>query len=269
MPNPSPIELNLFKFSHLALRLSYPEDRLKEIHQQRKFKIHSFPIETIKSSGEIKKREIDAPLGEYKFLLKRINNRILNKLKLLDGICGAIIGKDLFDMVDIHCGREAILKIDLEDFYPNISSRNINSTLIRNKCSPDIARYLTELMTHNNILPQGFSTSPMISNLVAHNLDLEQLHICEQFDIGRTRWLDDIIFSGRRKDLELAAPKLLTAVKINGFRINKNKTRFSGRKEKLEVVGLITDKHKPYISQEVVEKVLMFIRIRKIESVFS
>ena len=94
-------------------------------------------------------------------------------------------------------------------------------------CSPEIAKFLTELMTYNNSLPQGFSTSPMLANIVCYKLDMEQLTICDSYCINRTRWIDDIVFSGRRKDLEKAAPKLITAVAKNGFVINKRKSSFS------------------------------------------
>lgn len=259
--NPLPVELNLFKFSHLALRLSYPEDRLKQIHLHRASKINSFLKKTIKKTGKVKEREIYAPIGEYKFLLKRINNRILNRVELPKGVCGAIIGKDLFDMISIHCGREAILKIDIENFFSNVLDRRVYPLLLRMKCSPEIAKFLTELMTYDKRLPQGFSTSPMISNIVSYKLDLEHLKICEPYNIERTRWLDDIVFSGRRTDLEIVAPKIITSVKKNGFRINNDKSRFSGRQNKMEIVGLLANKHKPYVSEKVIERVLSYIHI--------
>jgi len=171
----------------------------------------------------------------------------------------------LFDMVNVHCGREAILKIDIENFYPSIFNKRIYSLLLNMSCSPEIAQYLSELMTYKDKLPQGFSTSPMLSNIVSYNLDLEQIKICKKFDIVRTRWIDDMVFSGRRKDLEFAAPKLITSVKKNGFRINKEKLKFSSRRDKVEIVGLLANKHKPYISEIVVTRILSYIDIVKTE----
>jgi len=263
--NPLLDKLNLFKFPDLALRLSCPEDRLKQIHEHRDYKINSFLLKVPTESGIVKERDIHAPIGEYKFLLKRINNIILNRINLLQGVCGAVIGKNLFDMVRVHCGHEAILKIDLENFYQNISGQRIYSTLKGMNCSSDIAQYLMDLMTYNNSLPQGFSTSSMLANIVCYKLDMEQLKICDFYDINRTRWIDDIVFSGRRMDLEKAAPKLRTAVKKNGFPINEEKSSFSGRRDKVQVVGLLVNKKKPYISENIVQKVLSYIHIAQTE----
>ena len=136
-------------------------------------------------------------------------------------------------MVKVHCAKEATFKIDLKDFFPNIKSYRIYSLFLRFSCSKEIAKLLAEIVTFNGLLPQGFPTSPMIANLVANKLDIEQLSTCEKYSITRTRWIDDIVFSGRIKSLELTIPKLIYAISINHFNLNMDKEKFYRRKNKI------------------------------------
>lgn len=179
-------------------------------------------------------------------------------------MCGGVVGKSLIDMVQVHCGKEAVYTIDLKDFYPSISSRRIFIFFLNSKCSPEIADILTKLVTYDDQLPQGFPTSTMLANLVAYKMDIEQLSICKKFSIIRTRWIDDIVFSGRIKILELAAPKCDCAVKHNGFKLNESKRNFSIRRNTPKVVGLSVNKHKPYIPEGVVGKIKEILITAKI-----
>ena len=82
---------------------------------------------------------------------------------------------------------------------------------------------------------------------------------------GIEKYKNDPEYIQEGKDLEKAAPKLITSVEKNGFRINEEKFSFSGRKDKVQVVGLLVHKHKPYISENIVQKVLSYIHIAQTE----
>ena len=95
----------------------------------------------------------------------------------------------------------------------------------------------------------------MLANLIAMNLDFQHLKISQEYRLARTRWIDDIVFSGRTKNLQQAIPRIIGAVKPHGFRINNSKTTANHRSENPIVVGLDVRKDKPRVPQFVVEKV--------------
>lgn len=258
-----PFKLSLFKPAHLCLRIDFPLDAIYKILENKDKKVEKFIITKTKENGEIKKRPIFSPNKEYKTLLRRINTNILNKYPLLPGVCGAVIGKSLMDMVKVHCNKEAVYQIDLKDFFPNIKHRTIFNLFLRLDCSKEIAKLLADLVTFQDFLPQGFPTSPMMANIIASKLDIEQLNICRKDNISRTRWIDDIAFSGRTASLESTIPKLITAIKKNHFIINADKELFSRRRDIPEIVGLTINKNHPYIPKRIIEKIEEYIQIAK------
>jgi hypothetical protein len=105
-------------------------------------------------------------------------------------------------------------------------------------------------------VPQGFPTSTTIANLVTYKLDFDQINICSKVGIQRTRWVDDIVFSGRIKDLEKITYKIISSVKSNGFVINEKKKKFQRRKDgNIKVVGLDVNKHRPSVPQNVIDSI--------------
>lgn len=54
---------------------------------------------------------------------------------------------------------------------------------------------ICEIVTLDDSLPQGASTSPSISNLVMARLDQRILKYCQAFNVNYTRYADDLLFS--------------------------------------------------------------------------
>jgi len=248
------LTLSLFRLEDFSRQIHFPSDQLEEIIEDQSHKIHIFVIEKLANS-KIKKRVIYNPSVDYKIALKRINKYLLSRASLFDGVCGGVKHKNLRDMTKPHCGKEAIYAIDLQDFYPSIDSKRVSSFFCNCKCSSRIAELLTRLTTFDNQLPQGFPTSTALANLIASKLDYDQLNIAQKCNLSRTRWIDDIVFSGRIKDLECAIHKINSAVLRNGFRMNKEKTNFMRRRNQPAVVGLCIDKHNPYIPEGLINRV--------------
>ncbi len=254
MPDVKDFKLNIYSPKHLAFRLKFPIKDMERIVYNKNSKVETYTIKQWKKDGRLKKRSVNNPSNDYKRLLRIINKSLFNNIIFPPGVCGGIKGKTLRDMVDVHCGKESVYVIDLQDFYPNISSIRITGLLKKMGCSQEIAEFLTSLVTFEDKLPQGFPTSTMLANLIAFKMDIEQLAISEKSDLLRTRWIDDIVFSGRIKDLEKATHKIDTSVKYNNFIFNRNKTNFSRRNDSPIATGLGLDKHKPYVPAGIIEK---------------
>lgn len=87
-------------------------------------------------------------------------------------------------------------------------------------------------------LPQGFPTSPMIANLIAYGLDMQHLGQCDKSNITRTRWIDDIVFSGETVALKSNMRSLMGAIAHHGFKLNYRETAYKVRANHPIVTGL-------------------------------
>jgi len=233
-----PLSLDLKEPRYIGLRLNIS---LQEIdyfteHKERNVK----PLTLIQNkNGRRKERIVFNPSKRYKQILRIINRKFLQKAKLPEGVLGGVIGKTIDQMAQVHCGKEAVFSIDLKDFYPNISSGRVFKFFRKTGCVASVAGILTDLVTLNGSLPQGYPTSPMLANLIAFELDLQHISICGQYQIRRTRWIDDIVFSGRTSALSSCIPKFVGAIRPHGFKIGNHKTSFTVRSNHPEAVGLI------------------------------
>jgi hypothetical protein len=192
----------------------------------------------------------------------------MRRSKFPQSVCGGIIDKNLFHMVSSHCGQEAIYQVDLKDFFPKISSDRIYSFFLSSNCSSQIAEILTELVSFENKLPQGFPTSPIIANLIAWKMDFDHENICSGHKLIRTRWIDDILISGRIKDLDPEIHKIEKSIIKNGFAINSKKKKYirrADRKKEMIAVGLDIRKHKPDVPKNIFNKIESMLIIFKEE----
>ncbi len=163
-----------------------------------------------------------------------------------------------------------MLNIDLADFFPSINFGRVRGLFIASPYNlpPDVATTLAQISCHNDELPQGAPTSPIISNMICHRLagDLQTLamrHRCTY-----TRYADDITFSTTRLTFPhhlaeifttLGTPQLRigdelqSAIQSNGFKINESKSRLQLTHGRQEVTGLTVNKF-PNVSRRFVRQ---------------
>jgi RNA-directed DNA polymerase len=246
--------LNLRTIPHLCNRLQYSSKSLQYFIKSKENNLKELQLTQIKE-GKSKERIVFNPSNEYKKLLRQINITLFRNAHLPVGVLGGIVGKSISDMISLHLGQEYVFSIDLKNFFPNISSHKVDSFLRKSGCSPTISEILTNLMTYKDHLPQGFPTSPMVANLISSVMDIQHLDICRAHRIRRSRWIDDIVFSGRTKDITPNIPSLIGAVKFHGFKISNKKVYTCHRSENPNVLGLQVGKAKPTIPPQVINKI--------------
>lgn len=249
-----PLKLNLNSCKHLALRLGWPIEKIDYFIRNQSSNVKEFTLKQIKN-GKLKERVVFNPSPEYKKLLRATNSRFLRSAVLPQGVLGGVIGKSIDDLAKVHCNQEAVLSMDLKNFFPSIKSGRVVKFFRAAGCSPFIAGLLTDLVTLNGSLPQGFPTSPMLANLIACNLDIQHITQGQKNNLRRTRWIDDIVFSGRSKDLTTNAKSLLGAIKPHGFQLNNKKTDYRVRSNNPIAGGLDISCKVPHIPVVVIDKV--------------
>lgn len=186
-------------------------------------------------------RTISIPNDELKSVQQKINDIILSPLiaQLPDYMHGARSGKNTLTCAKVHCGKDAILSIDLKNCYPSITNKMVLQTFrTKLKCSNEIARLLTKLTTHNHSLPQGAPTSPSLCNLILQPLVQDLFLINQKSNLTLSQFLDDIFCSGQKSVLELKKQDFYDIFTKYGFKINKRKSKISSKESSMKVLGI-------------------------------
>lgn len=116
----------------------------------------------------------------------------------------------------------------------------------------EVATILAQICCHNNQLPQGAPTSPVISNMICAKLDSELQALARNQRCTYTRYADDITFSTSLKVFPAAlattisdlteqigiGEQLHEVIRSNGFEINPKKLRLQTKLRRQEVTGL-------------------------------
>src|ERR1035438_7028046 len=110
-----------------------------------------------------------------------------------------------------HRNRRHVFNIDLENFFPSINFGRVRGYFIKDKSfllDEDVATVIAQIACHDNSLPQGSPCSPVISNLIAHLLDMHLVRLASSVGCTYSRYADDLTFSTNKRDFppEIAAP---------------------------------------------------------------
>lgn len=217
-------------------------------------------------------RLIESPKPLLKIAQRRILQHILHAIPPHEAARGFRPGTSIRDFVQPHSGREMVIRFDLEDFFPSITSARILRIFLTAGYPETVARALARLATHATPasvlsgqpvawaarrrlatphLPQGAPTSPALANLAAFRLDCRLSRFAESCSASYTRYADDLLFSG---DGELARQSERFRVRVGailleeGFRPNHRKTRMLRQGQKQHAAGLVLNE-KPNIDR--------------------
>jgi RNA-directed DNA polymerase len=217
-----------------------------------------------KASGG--QRLIQAPADDLKLLQKNLSDLLqdctaeLNAThKWKDDIAhGFKRDKSIVSNASKHRGRRWVFNLDLSDFFGSVNFGRVRGFFIRNRhfaLDPTVATILAQIGCHNNSLPQGSPCSPVLSNLIAHVLDIRLVKLAQKTGCTYTRYADDLTFSTNLPNfpIELAVTgaqahswvpgnELAKIIAHSGFTINTAKTRMQYRNSRQDVTGLVVNK---------------------------
>jgi len=201
--------------------------------------------------GTIKKRVIRPSKGELKIIQKRIKSKILSKIELPNNVHGGVKKRSNISNAKPHQGNKYQFTTDLQDFYPNISSKRVYETFLELKYSTHFSHLITKLTTWKFELPQGTPTSTHIANLVFLKTDIALIELCNNLGITYTRYVDDLTFSSQQ-DFKPHLNTILEIVKSDGFNISYRKTKYKGEQN---ITGIDVFLHKIDAPQKIIERV--------------
>lgn len=201
-------------------------------------------------------------------------------------------GGGIRQCAQMHCGARWLFQFDLQDFFYSINEIAVYNVFKELGYKPLLAFELARLCTttrlpkhkknlllssHRSehfkgykfyhsvrtpvgVLPQGAATSPMLSNLVAKQMDQAFTKLSDELGAVYTRYADDITLSlaERLPDgvttgaIHSRVQRIITG---HGFQPNKNKTRIAGPGSKKIVLGLLVDGEAPRLSKQMYKRV--------------
>ena len=203
-------------------------------------------------------RTIYEPKPLLKHIQKQILVNILNNKSISTYAKAYHKGISLKDNAIPHINKDLILKLDIKDFFENISFMDIYNSCFPIEYFPkSVGMLLTTLCTYDDHLTQGSPTSAYISNLVMKEFDEELGYWCNENNISYTRYSDDMTFSGSFNPSEVIKMERKMLYKL-GLELNNDKIHVITKNFSQSVTGLtvnekvqVNNKYRKEIRKEV------------------
>ncbi|MDR0534145.1 MAG: reverse transcriptase family protein [Verrucomicrobiales bacterium] len=185
----------------------------------------------------------------------------------------------------MHCGARWLFKFDLEDFFYSVTELDVykifQSLGYRNLLAFEFSRLCTTIRLPKSfqrrigaldsyewlpyvkngigVLPQGAPTSPMLSNLVARELDEKLYDYALERGLVYTRYADDITLSASslssRAEIGKIIRTTINCIRKAGFRENVRKIQVAGPGSRKVVLGLLVDGDSPKLSKNMYRRI--------------
>lgn len=204
-----------------------------------------------KKSGGV--RTLNIPAVSLRMVQRWILDNILNKLYISNCAMGFCVNRSIVDNAESHLGKACVINLDLKDFFPSITQKQVFNIFYYYGYTIDVSYMLSRLCTYEGKLPQGAPTSPCLSNIVCLKLDKRLSEISKRFNAKYTRYADDITFSCD-SDISSIIQIVTKIIDDEGFQINKKKTRILFKHQRQEVTGLLVNGDHVRVDKKYIKK---------------
>lgn len=228
----------VFDFKHLSLLLGYESAEIA-FYLFASEELFYTQIQIPKKNGDF--RNIEIPSDRLKSIQRWILRNILDGIEVHESCYGFKKGKSIYDNAVLHVGKECVLNMDLKDFFPSISQKDVFNIFYKKGYTKKVSYYFAKILTKDGVLPQGSPASPMISNIVAKHLDIRLSELAKCYNAVYSRYADDITFSGVY-NIKNMIPVVTKIIEEENFHVNEKKTRYAYYYQRQEVTGLIVNK---------------------------
>lgn len=225
-------------------------------------------------------RLIERPKSNLKALQRRILSAILDRIPVHPAVHGFVKRRSIATFAAPHAGKDALLRLDLEDFFPSFPAARIQA-LFRTLGYPEhVADSLGGICTNavprevwknrppeidriewldarsmyaRPHLPQGAPTSPALANLIAYRLDCRLFGLAKSAGAIYTRYADDLAFSGGLEFNRVAGrfSAHTSAIALEeGFSVNHSKTRIMRQGVRQHLAGIVVNRKLNVVRRE-------------------
>ena len=213
-------------------------------------------FEIPKKSGGV--RQISTPKTALKIIQWKLNQVLQAVYEPKPSVHGFVPNKTIVTNAQTHTKKRYLLNLDLKDFFPSVNFGRVRGMFMGTPyhLNANVATVLAQICCHNNQLPQGAPTSPMITNMICAKMDSQLQRLAQKCKATYTRYADDITFSTTLKEFPESLAKVITeegeekvilgepllgVIADNGFQVNENKIRLQTKGNHQEVTGLTTN----------------------------
>lgn len=184
------------------------------------------------------------PLKEAQRVLLR---EVWEHFSVHDAAHGYVTGRSALTNAAAHAGARVVVKLDLRDFFPSISSRRIRSFLISRGYESNAAELLALLATcperdDSRRLAQGAPTSQTIANVLCWRLDTRLTGLASSQAYIYTRYSDDLTFSWHEPEPPDTGELIRCVRRIvcaEGFSLSNKTSVIRATSEEAAVTGVV------------------------------
>jgi len=292
----------IFNLEHLASLSGIEYDDLLKLTKRKgepSFEKEPYRIFSIRKKSSNSKRYICVPDDNLLRVQKYINSFILQNLKVHSSSMAYHRGSKIYNTAQIHCKCQWLIKIDIKDFFENISEVDVYNIFkecgYSNLLSFQLSRLCTRLVpyqksgsarwrsrkqydnfhyNHNVIgsLPQGAPTSPMLANLHSRKLDEEITKVASSYNLNYTRYSDDISLSSCENSLDRSkcneiVKEIYRILYSNKFTPKKVKTNIVPPGSRKIVLGVLVSESSPKLTKEFKKNITQHLHFCNLKSV--
>lgn len=211
-------------------------------------------------------RLISAPKPELKAVQRWIAREITEHLPVHGTAHGFLAERSIVSNGRVHAGARIVVKLDIKQFYPTVTTRRVKGLLRRAGLGEQVATLIALLVTESpreeveragkkyyvatapRSLPQGAPTSPSITNALAFRMDCRLAGLARKLGCRYTRYADDLTFSWHgndKSDIGALLRAVRMIVRSEGFEIHTKKTRVMRSGARQRVTGLVVNAAPP------------------------
>jgi RNA-directed DNA polymerase len=180
------------------LNLTYPRlaHHIYHVPTDKKYKTFTLPKKT---GGE---RTISTPISALKIIQWKLNQILTAVYEVKPSAHGFVPGKNIVTNAKAHAGKRFVLNLDLADFFGSVNFGRVRGLLMKAPYNlpANVATVLAQICCHEDKLPQGAPTSPIITNMLCAKMDSQLQRLAKECRATYTRYADDITFSTTLKE---------------------------------------------------------------------
>ncbi|WP_426584871.1 reverse transcriptase family protein [Mucilaginibacter sp. R-33] len=224
----------IYDLKHLSFLTGYRESYLLRAISKPKNFYRVFKIP--KKNGH--SREITEPLPGLKAIQYWILGNIIGVVPPNKFNNAYSKGRSIVSNAKYHTKQKQVLNIDIEKYFDNIKYEAVRDLFLNFGYNSNVSNILASLCTLNGSLPQGSPSSPYLSSILTHNLDIELFSFCREWGL---RYADDITISGNFHSGTIigGVRKILERHK---FKMNESKTRVKRQHQRQMVTGIVVNR---------------------------
>lgn len=209
-------------------------------------------FEIARGNGET--RLIQAPIKPIKDMQRRLADVLTSAYEPPPYVHGFVPHRSPVSNARVHRRQQWLLRLDIKDFFPSIHFGRVRGMFMKYpfEYPPEVATLLAQLCCHNNELPQGAPTSPIITNYICRRLDTALGRLAKTERCYYSRYADDLCFSTDRTVFPAhlatvtdgaseAGSAITEIIKDNGFTLNPEKARLMRRTQRQRITGLVVN----------------------------